>query len=391
MGRPSTWNERAPGCDCFINGHRWVILFLLLLGCTIGRADENLEVQWKIVTQSNSDSSPAVAGNGMIYFGDWKGRIWALKPDGERAWTFDTDMEIKSSPAVDLEGNVYFGCRNRNCYALDSNGRLLWRYRTEGWVDSSPALAADGAVIFGSWDGQLYALDSGGTRRWAFQTGGPIVSSPAIGVGGDIYFGSHDGKFYALSGEGKKLWEFSTGGPILSSPAIGADGVVYFTSIDGFFYALNRDGGLRWRLHTGGATEASPVVSPEGNLYLGVNRHLWNVSGAGEKLWARLDDGVFVNSPMMLSDGTVCFVSRYGMLKALLRDDVEWKDVNLRWQFYLYGHGYSSPGIGADGSIYIPAKWVEFYALNSKVPLAPSSWPKFRGNSRNTGNVADNQ
>jgi outer membrane protein assembly factor BamB len=218
-----------------------------------------------------------------------------------------------------------------------------------------------------------------------------VVSSPAIGAHGAIYFGSHDHFFYALAPDGKKLWEYKTGGPVISSPALGEDGGVYFTSVDGFLYALNPDGGLRWRLRTGSATQSSPVVSPESKVFVGVNAHLWSVSARGEKLWQRLEQGTLEATPMLLADDTVCFVSTYGMLHCLLRNDVRCDDVKLKWALYLHGHGFASPGIGADGTIYTSGKWVGFYALPMTAPLAKSPWPKFRGNARNTGNIADHR
>ena len=55
---------------------------------------------WDLRIETYSDSSPAVARDGTIIFGDWKGRCWAVNPNGTRRWTYETGSEIKSSPAV---------------------------------------------------------------------------------------------------------------------------------------------------------------------------------------------------------------------------------------------------------------------------------------------------
>lgn len=343
-------------------------------------------VKWELPIGCVSDSSPAVADDGTIYFGTWKGGLWAVSPDGHRRWTFEAGSEIKSAPAIGKVGDIYFGSRDRWVYALKSDGKLRWKFLTGGWVDASPALASDGTVCVGSWDGSFYALSPNGQKKWTFKTGGPIVSSAAIGKSGTVFFGSHDGCLYALTSAGEKRWEYPTGGPVLSSPALGADGAVFFTSVQGWLYALNEDGSLRWRLRTLSPTESSPVLGPDGNIYLGVNRELWAVSPAGQKLWAKRDEEMIDAAPMMLSDQSVCYVSRYGMLQAV-RCQEEGKQLN--WKFYLYGHEASSPGIGRDGSIYVGGKWTNMYALDFQVPLAKSPWPKFRGNARNTGNAAD--
>lgn len=362
-------------------------LLLLLVGqCPAYEIVTN--TVWELRIGADSDSSPAVGRDGTIFFGDWKGRFWAVNPDGTRKWTYDTGGEIKSSPAVGTNGDVYFGSRNRYLYAFRADGRLRWRFCAGGWVDSSPAIASDGTVCFGSWDGQFYALASTGTKLWSFKTGGPVVSSPAVGANGILYFGSHDGRLYALTPDGKKLWDFKTGGAVISSPALGADGSIYFTSVDGCLYALDANGNLRWRLHTGSVTESSPVLGPGGVIYVGVNLYLWAVSAKGEKLWQRLDNGMVDATPLVLSDETVCFVSRYGMLMNVRGDDGS-DDTKLKWMFYLYGHGSSCPGIAGDGTLYTSGKWFQFDALNSRAPLARTAWPKFRGNARNTGNVAE--
>ena len=188
---------------------------------------------WSVNIGGTSDSSPAVGSDGTIFFGDRRGQLWALNPDGSRKWVFEAGREITSSPAIADDGTIYFGSRDRKFYALQPDGKPKWVFKTGGWVDSSPAIAADGTVYFGSWDTNFYALGPDGTSKWRFPTGGPIVSSPAVGADGTLYFGSHDRNLYALLPNGQKKWEFATGGPILSSPALNGDDCLYFTSVDG--------------------------------------------------------------------------------------------------------------------------------------------------------------
>ncbi len=256
------------------------------------------------------------------------------------------------------------------------------------WVDSSPALAHDGTIYFGSWDKSFYALNTDGKKQWQFSTAGEIVSSPAIGADGTIYFGSHDRKFYALAPDGHKKWEFATGGPILSSPALNQDQCLYFTSVDGCLYALNLDGSLRWRLRTGGITESSPVIGPDGTVYVGVHSHLWAITPDGKKKWGRRSDEEFPfeSSPVVLASGSICCVSRYGVLCYVSPEGLQ------QTMYYLNGYGYGSPTVGPTGALYVPdGRYTGggFSALRAGVSLARTPWPKFRGNARNTGNVQD--
>src|SRR3989442_2280693 len=171
---------------------RLMLLILIVILCaTGGAAMEYLTNEWSLITGAPSETCPAIAPDGTIYFGTFTGRLWAVQPDGSRKWIFRAGLEIKSSPAVGGDGTIYFGSRDRKCYALRSDGKKKWEFPTGGWVDSSPALGDDGGIFFGSWDKTFYALGPDGTKRWQFLTGGPIVSSPAIGANGAIYFGSH--------------------------------------------------------------------------------------------------------------------------------------------------------------------------------------------------------
>ena len=73
---------------------------------------------WALDVDRPSDSSPAIAPDGTIYFGTFAGTLWAVNPDGSRNWTFKTGTEIKSSPAVGTDGTIYFGGRDRKFYAV---------------------------------------------------------------------------------------------------------------------------------------------------------------------------------------------------------------------------------------------------------------------------------
>jgi outer membrane protein assembly factor BamB len=297
-------------------------------------------------------------------------------------WQFKTGNEIKSSPAIGGDGTIYFGCRDRKFYAVRPNGKKKWEFTTGAWVDASPALGRDGTIYFGSWDKHFYALNPDGTLKWQFEAGGEIVSSPAVGSDETIYFGSHDKKFYALAPDGRKRWEYATGGQIISSPALNGDGVVYFTSLDGFCYALNEDGRLRWRLHTGSISESSPVIGEDDTIYVGVNNTLWAIGPDGKKKWMKSNANVDFGqtSTVVVVEGSIYAVGR----TALLALDAEG---GIKWQFGLNPDLDPHSGIAADGTLYVTCQGNCLAALDTRAPLAPTAWPKFRANARNTGHV----
>jgi outer membrane protein assembly factor BamB len=359
-------------------------LLCLLLMCftwsAFGAEVEYLTNEWSLNTGTSSQTCPAIAPDGTIYFGTFTGRFWAVGPEGSLKWIFRAGLEIKSSPAIGADGTIYFGSRDRKCYAVRPDGKKKWEFRTGGWVDSSPALASDGMVCFGSWDNTFYAVNPDGKARWHFSTAGPIVSSPAIGANGTIYFGSHDDKFYALASDGTKQWEYAVGGPIISSPAISQEGVIYFTSVDGSCYALNSDGKMKWRVRTGGITESSPVIGLDGIVYVGVNKQLWAITPDGKKKWDRNVEDLIQPTPLILADGSICFESGWGVMLNIA------PDLTFNWIFP--GVSRAPPAVSPTGEIYVTDA-IRFIAVQNKYPLGKSPWPKFRGNSRNTGNVKD--
>ena len=365
----------------------WGLAAVLCLSVRLPQSHGETRVltnDWSFLLPHPTDSSPAIGADGTIYIGVWNGDLRAFQPDGKPKWVFHAGREIASSPAVGIDGTIYFGSRDRKLHALGPDGKSKWEFQTKGWVDASPTLGNDGVVYFGSWDGTFYAVDANGTKKWEFKTGAEIVSSPAAGTDERLYFGSHDKDFYCLLNTGARQWAYHTGGPITSSPAIDADGTIYFSSVDGFFYALRSEGTLKWRLKTGGITESSPVIGQDGTLFIGVNRSLWAISPEGKKKWERcFGVELVVTAPLALADGSVCYVSRQGLLINLNEPSA------FNWVYEQHYCGTISPTVGPNGMIYttghIFGTGTYVYALRANAVLAESPWPKFRGNVNNSG------
>jgi len=345
---------------------------------------------WAVEVGYNSDSSPALAPEGTIYCGSWRGKFFAISPEGQVKWIFDTKTEIKSSPAIAPDGTVYIGCRNKSLYALSPEGKLKWTFQTGAWVDSSPAIAANGTVYFGSWDKTFYALNPDGSVKWTFKTDGEISGSAAVASDGTIYFGSHDKNFYALDPAGAKKWAFKTGGPIISSPAIASDGAILFTSTDGKLYLLNMDGSLRWKRTTGGITESSPVIDVDGAIRLGINENYAALTATGGIACIRGSIGMVDATPALDVNHLMYLGGRRDAFNAFW-PNTEFKIDRLHsvWDMWTSGLS-SSPVISPAGMVYFTGVDGKLTAVKGDVPLAKSSWPMFCGNPRHTGNVADN-
>ena len=55
---------------------------------------------WKFDLRFPSDATPAIAPDGTIYVGNFRGHFFAISPAGEKRWEFHAGREIKSSAAV---------------------------------------------------------------------------------------------------------------------------------------------------------------------------------------------------------------------------------------------------------------------------------------------------
>jgi outer membrane protein assembly factor BamB len=255
LNRPPCNSERAPGR---LEGE--VIAFATGFG----------KIRWR-TRLGPTESSPVVA-NGLVYVGDWRGRVYGLSEEtGRVRWTFQGEGRIKGS--VTLSGNrLYVGTYKGHVYALNAKtGRRVWRASSQdrfggrGQFYSTPA-AAYGRIYLGSTDGKVYSFGAtSGRLLWSQSTGDYVYSSPAVWRR-KVYAGSYSGRFYAFdAATGDVVWRFKANGEISGSPTI-MNGVVYFATLKERTYALDaRNGKLLWTFQDGKYT---PVVADRDRLYL---------------------------------------------------------------------------------------------------------------------------
>jgi len=374
--------KRLPGLPSLI-----VLLFL----ARQAMAADGPAILWSRHLAVSIDTSPALDAQGNIYvtcagptnYSDFSGgKLVAVSPRGKVLWEVKIFSDIKSSPAIGVGGNIYFGARDRKFYAVSAQGSRLWNYETGDWIDSSAAIATDGTLYFGGWDRKFHALTPDGGKKWEFPTGGPIDSSPAVAPDGTVYFGSHDGNFYALNPDGTKKWSFGAGGAIISAPALTHDGSICFTSVDGNLYLLDSRGAEKWRLKTGGIRSSSPVIDAGGNIFLGVNNILQCVNAQGVKKWW-FGYPTIDGAAALSADGLVyCPIAGDGV-GTLLTFHTSGGDPTYRT---LGSATAASAAIADDGTIYTCASG-NLIALKGVAGLAKGCWPKFRGDSAQTGRL----
>ena len=299
--------------------------------------------KWVFTAPDWVDSTPAIAADGMVYFGAWNGVLYALNSDGTKRWEFKAGSFIASSPAIGADGTIYVGAGS-NLVAVTSAGALKWSFPAADWIDSSPAIAPDGTIVVGSWDSFVYAVRPDGSEKWRFETGSDVASSPAIAADGTVYVGSRDASIYAINADGTLKWKFDTTDTVETAPALGTDGTVYFATTGGRVFAFAPNGTERWRYPRTGVAALNAIYS----------------------------------SPAVRADGAIVFGSSNNAIYALRGDGT------LLWRTALGDSSDSSPLITSD-AIYLGAADKRIYSFFNSSGPAASAWPQFRRDGQRTG------
>ncbi len=143
--------------------------------------------------------TPTVA-DGVAYFGDWQGAVWAVKADtGEVVWKSPVGGTIVGAPA--LSDDAVFASSDHTLFRLDrATGAKQWQVSTDdhpqAQINASPVVVGD-LVIQGTasfenilkkdtytFRGSIAAYDTaGGAQRWKFSTTpGDATAGPGVGI-----------------------------------------------------------------------------------------------------------------------------------------------------------------------------------------------------------------
>jgi outer membrane protein assembly factor BamB len=339
---------------------------------------------WEVATGNHYGSAPALAQDGTIYVGGYPGKFFALNPNGTVKWTYALGGEIWGSPAIGADGTIYATSSDQKIYAFDPAGTKLWDFNLGEWVFASvPALGADGSIYVGA--SALFALEPDGRLRWQFQAGG-LVTSPVLGPEGSIYFGVQNERFCALDPDGSQKWDHPMDGENIAA-AIGQDGTIYVVGsiFPNKLFAFTPNGTKKWESVIGpdySQGASPPVIGSDGTLYLtsGTDLKLYAFNSDGTVKWTydpHANIGGLAPAPGLAADGTIYFSIGLTFYAA----DSTGKPF---WQISTQG-GFSSPAIGADGTVYVGSAADTFYALKGTSPPAQSPWPLFQRDARRTG------
>ncbi len=232
---------------------------------------------WEYPPKDDRDatfSAIPVEVDGVVYVGDYKGRVHAIDESGQVKWIYERTIEkligplaleapdrIISGIAVS-EDRVFVGMGSRDVLALDrETGALDWTFETGHGVWSTPLYLpanADGndvkaTLYVVSLDHYFYALDPAtGNERWSIDLGaaapGDILYDEAHNR---IFVGTFKSELLAIDPVSEGITDrYATEGWMWDKPAI-ADDMLYFGDLKGFVYAVRyTDQGFqqKWKL-----------------------------------------------------------------------------------------------------------------------------------------------
>jgi outer membrane protein assembly factor BamB len=275
-------------------------------------ARESGERQWAYTAQGGVGASPVVRGATVIA-ADYGGNVVRLRAgDGRVVWKRALREKIVSTPAVTNE-RVVVGTVNGRVYAISlDTGRVLWKFAARGAIRGAIAYAGE-TFLVPSHDGRLYAIaEETGARRWAVSMGGAVASSPASD-GSTVVIGSARGDVVAFGlRSGKELWRYRAGGEVNSALAL-VDGKVYAGAGDRRLYCIDAEkGSLLWRFDTEGAILSRPYVGDGRVVVTSYDGAVYCIDAASGSLIDRYatDESIF-SSPAVV-EGRVFFGNNAG-------------------------------------------------------------------------------
>ncbi len=145
-------------------GGRWGNLGNYLPKVRAYNASGALQWEFNIANEISEVSSSIISHpNGTLIFATMdfyysNGTICALDGEGNFLWENLYDNTISATPAIAANGLIYFGCMDGNFYALYPDGSEKWELNTGSEIITSPVIHSNGIIYFTTEDGSLFAV-----------------------------------------------------------------------------------------------------------------------------------------------------------------------------------------------------------------------------------------
>lgn len=403
---------------------------------TLGDADatpsEACEILWQMRTfRSGAMAHPALGKQGVVYIAAYQ-KLYALDSTdtGKELWVWpdgDTQSGIGAleeqlySPAIGLEGSLVLGSGLNRLLVINKNGVARWAMETEGPISGAPAISADQRIVALTDTGALYLVRDMGQNKpyspWSL-TGANAFANPMTGVQpliGRTTEAGHE-TVWVLTKSALHVVDLETGESLQETPLpaehtamsnliLDASGGAWFlsgTGLQGDYY----DQSWVWQVDASGAVvEGMPkLVTQEDTKTLSLSQGTKETLLIGsssrilvfslksmEVLWTGLSGYQDVAQPAQAEDGTIYFGAWPHWIEVYAEGGTQvWEkrmddpDDPLGAQF-----AAASPLILEGGTVLFHNGNVVSAVHCSDAGPAKLSWPRFGGNDRNTGNLAD--
>ncbi|WP_428388599.1 PQQ-binding-like beta-propeller repeat protein [Mucisphaera sp.] len=231
--------------------------------------------------------APAVVREGVAYFGDGDGVMWAVRvDDGGVLWSSDVaTYGVEAAVAMDPAGDrMYVGAWDGFLYGVSvEDGRRLWRsWCPRGQVDRQSRYygpADCSPVLLTGVDGEtrVYCADRGYRLGWYSRDGvfgGEVmaeVSAISGTVSGDgLYARGLDDRLLRLDAQGGVVWESAVPTGRIPNPAVAVADVVGVVSDRGLLTVLSSETGevvMRYSVSPSLYVMASLAASADGRAW----------------------------------------------------------------------------------------------------------------------------
>jgi outer membrane protein assembly factor BamB len=202
-----------------------------------------------------------VVDNGMIYEGDYEGRMHAIDTSGKEKWEYDPPKKTLIGPlsltakdrvisGVAVDSNlVFFGLGSRNVLALSrETGQKVWEsstshgvWATPLYLPANPNDTNSQAVLYvASLDHNFYALDpETGKELWRKDLGGAAPGNLVYDQARNwVYVGTFTSELLAVNLTTHDIaYRFKADDWLWDGPVLDGD-MLYFGDLAGSLYAL---------------------------------------------------------------------------------------------------------------------------------------------------------
>ena len=289
-------------------------------------------IKWSY-TMINSyvNSTPALAGNGMIYLTSTDGALYALKDNitsCSYVWKYTLPGGQPLSPVLDSNGNIYIAAvaSGLNSYgqivyttslSAIKDGSLNWHAVFDQPVNASPAIDSGGMIYLGVGSG-IVSYTSSGEQMW--EVAGPDASnitSLTVDNNNQIYVTTKNGCIAKLNSTGQIIWA-KPSGEMLTQVAVSSDGDIFTCCKSGKVIVLGSEGSQKNLINVGESIIAPPVIDKAKNIVIGtINGTAISFRYDGIQRWSYKTSGQITAPGVIDGDGTVYICSTDGYLYAI--------------------------------------------------------------------------